>query len=314
MFLKNLDSQKEMSEEFNEKVDKKLPDQPLKKNNSSCQDTSKQEQEQSKELMLKYAYALEQQQKYYKMVAILSDPNFVPNATEIKNELIQCEQNLAKAYEDLIVNLNPKHDPDSSEYHKEVMDYLKNYKNNENCIKNLAKAYKGLGDISAQDAKDSDAISYYLKSLEYNKDPLIYNAIGKVMQKAGKYEDAVKFFQVTDNTIAIKECFKELIRTNPDDYAIRESRGDVLAKFGNFAKAVKCYLNAKSLTYDKETIKSLQIKIADCQNSDVKTNKAQEYIDRAEQGQLHSFDLVNLDDYSNFVIGDVVTNDHEFSQ
>ena len=131
---------------------------------------------------------------------------------------------------------------------------LENFRSEQKVLANLEIAHESAGDIYLKYGNESKALVSYYKALKAVKEsPKVYNKIGKILEKQGKLKDAIKFYEVTENVVNIKKCYKKLINQDEDNYKIREERRDSNnQKLGVFDKAIKCYRNAIALTEDNK--------------------------------------------------------------
>jgi len=56
----------------------------------------------------------------------------------------------------------------------------------------------------------------------------------------------------------------------------------------------KCYMQAKCLTKDQEIIKSLFIKISECQSDEARLNSAKNCQEKAKNGNFYDFSKISL--------------------
>ncbi|MFY9589797.1 tetratricopeptide repeat protein [Rickettsia endosymbiont of Halotydeus destructor] len=136
-------------------------------------------------------------------------------------------------------------------YYKEAIKYLDICKDDPNCTKQKAIAYKNLGDIYDAQGDYTQAATNYTQALKMNPElSEVYGKLGAILFNNKQYLEAIECFKVVDKSIKIGNCFKELIKLNSDDPNIRIDKGDYYLSISRHDKAMGCYRDALSLSQD----------------------------------------------------------------
>jgi len=178
-----------------------------------------------------------------------------------------------------IKNLKLNEETNEETYYSEIIEYLKFYDTDLACKKLIAKAYYLIGIIKE---KQHQSISFdpigiieekqhedYKNIIEcfnesINFDPTYLDAKEKkgeiLFTIYNDFNNALICFSETRNFIKICECHKKLVAKSPDNFKLRENKGDHMVKIGCPSKANKAYLQAISLNTDTEYRKAIDEK------------------------------------------------------
>ncbi|WP_342257080.1 tetratricopeptide repeat protein [Rickettsia endosymbiont of Aspidapion aeneum] len=189
-------------------------------------------------------------------------------------------------------------EPDIAYYTKAV-EYLDIYKDDQNCIKQKAKAYKNLGNIYDAQGDYIQAATNYTKALEMNKElPEIYERLGEMLFEKKHYKEAIKFLKVKGNVEKIKECFEKLTKASPNDPNLIKDKADYIFSIEDYGKAMKYYNIALYHSLKDDNLYSIiGEKIVNFKTEKSK-NKAQ-IIEFIKSGEKYHYNEVNVQELNN---------------
>nr|WP_253308493.1 tetratricopeptide repeat protein [Rickettsia endosymbiont of Ceutorhynchus assimilis] len=184
-------------------------------------------------------------------------------------------------------------------YYTKAIEYLDIYKDDQNCIKQKAKAYKNLGNIYDAQGDYIQAATNYTKALEMNKElPEIYERLGEMLFEKKHYKEAIKFLKVKGNVEKIKECFEKLTKASPNDPNLIKDKADYIFSIEDYGKAMKYYNIALYHSLKDDNLYSIiGEKIVNFKTEKSK-NKAQ-IIEFIKSGEKYHYNEVNVQELNN---------------
>lgn len=280
-----------------------------------------------REKMMHFAYFIDQMKDYCSTFAGVLDGKQVESKSlffadesirECINELSLMhyvdfiKANIKSSHQKTITHLELSEEIENIPYYLEAIEIFKHYANqDEGCRRKIAQAYKAIGDIKHELGSEQDietAIKCYLLSLNYNKEIVeTYESLGDIYKEKGQFKTAIKFYEVIENYDKLKECFKILFASNPNDWNIRAEYADILKELGHFNKAQIYYRKALNLSHDKGIRKYFKNQIDKCTGEETLRQYAQESEGRLEQDIIFNFDKLDLQSFaSSFFRGETI--------
>jgi tetratricopeptide (TPR) repeat protein/GTPase SAR1 family protein len=250
---------------------------------------------QLKKYIQEYDYALKQQIDYLKLFSQLCDKEMPEFFEMLKDKIAECKGkidiNFEKAVKSMVL------EPDQAiSYYQTAIEYLDMYKNDPECIKNKAKAYYHLGLIYDEERDSWQALQYYFKAIELDKELTpVYTKVGDLFFSKGKYEIAIDYYKAVKHDFKIKACIKKLIAQNPENPDIMMMLAEYYSSRELNEKAIKYYQYAQSLTQD-EQIKSKALgAIGNILKKD-KAKQGDEYIKNAAEHNYFNYANFNQEE------------------
>jgi tetratricopeptide (TPR) repeat protein len=263
-----------------------------------------------KNMIKNYSYILDQQLKYIEFFQEATGQK-IDCQKSLLDALSNCQKTIAINLENQIKDIKLEKSTEIG-YFEKAIEHLEMHKDDKDCILKIAKANDSIGDIYAQNDNPNKAASYYIKALKLDKTLAeTYEKLGDILTEKGKYKTALDFFKVADQTSKVKDCYDKLIEkasTKEIKLNIFEEKGDYLASIGETQEAIKCYNQAKDLTYDKNIKTALVLKNSLLLDGKEVQKILENYSNIINNVEYYKFDLVKLDNIDVSIMGDLQTD------
>lgn len=250
---------------------------------------------QLKKYIQEYDYALKQQIDYLKLFSQLCDKEMPEFFEMLRDKIAECKGkidiNFEKAVKSMVL------EPDQAiSYYQTAIEYLDMYKNDPECIKNKAKAYYHLGLIYDEERDSWQALQYYFKAIELDKELTpVYTKVGDLFFSKGKYEIAIDYYKAVKHDFKIKACIKKLIAQNPENPDIMMMLAEYYSSRELNEKAIEYYQYAQSLTQDKQIKSKALVAIGNILKKD-KAQQGDEYIKNAAEHNYFNYANFNQEE------------------
>jgi tetratricopeptide (TPR) repeat protein len=250
---------------------------------------------QLKKYIQEYDYALKQQIDYLKLFSQLCDKEMPEFFEMLRDKIAECKGkidiNFEKAVKSMVL------EPDQAiSYYQTAIEYLDMYKNDPECIKNKAKAYYHLGLIYDEERDSWQALQYYFKAIELDKELTpVYTKVGDLFFSKGKYEIAIDYYKAVKHDFKIKACIKKLIAQNPENPHIMMMLAEYYSSRELNEKAIEYYQYAQSLTQDKQIKSKALVAIGNILKKD-KAQQGDEYIKNAAEHNYFNYANFNQEE------------------
>jgi|GEM_PF-2014178 len=250
---------------------------------------------QLKKYIQEYDYALKQQIDYLKLFSKLCDKEMPEFFEMLRGKIAECKGkidiNFEKAVKSMVL------EPDQAiSYYQTAIDYLDMYKNDPECIKNKAKAYYHLGLIHDEERDSWQALQYYFKAIELDKELTpVYTKVGDLFFSKGKYEIAIDYYKAVKHDFKIKACIKKLIAQNSENPDIMMMLAEYYSSRELNEKAIEYYQYAQSLTQDKQIKSKALVAIGNILKKD-KAKQGDEYIKNAAEHNYFNYANFNQEE------------------
>lgn len=250
---------------------------------------------QLKKYIQEYNYALKQQIDYLKLFSQLCDKEMPEFFEMLRDKIAECKGkidiNFEKAVKSMVL------EPDQAiSYYQTAIEYLDMYKNDPECIKNKAKAYYHLGLIYDEERDSWQALQYYFKAIELDKELTpVYTKVGDLFFSKGKYEIAIDYYKAVKHDFKIKACIKKLIAQNPENPDIMMMLAEYYSSRELNEKAIEYYQYAQSLTQDKQIKSKALVAIGNILKKD-KAQQGDEYIKNAAEHNYFNYANFNQEE------------------
>ena len=250
---------------------------------------------QLKKYIQEYDYALKQQIDYLKLFSQLCDKEMPEFFEMLRDKIAECKGkidiNFEKAVKSMVL------EPDQAiSYYQTAIEYLDMYKNDPECIKNKAKAYYHLGLIYDEERDSWQALQYYFKAIELNKELIpVYTKVGDLFFSKGKYEIAIDYYKAVKHDFKIKACIKKLIAQNPENPDIMMKLAEYYSSRELNEKAIEYYQYAQSLIQDEQIKSKALVAIGNILKKD-KAKQGDEYIKNAAEHNYFNYANFNQEE------------------
>ena len=250
---------------------------------------------QLKKYIQEYDYALKQQIDYLKLFSQLCDKEMPEFFEMLRGKIAECKGkidiNFEKAVKSMVL------EPDQAiSYYQTAIEYLDMYKNDPECIKNKAKAYYHLGLIHDEERDSWQALQYYFKAIELDKELTpVYSKVGDLFFSKGKYEIAIDYYKAVKHDFKIKACIKKLIAQNPENPDLMMKIAEYFSSIELNEKAIKYYQYAQSLTQDEQIKSKALVAIGNILKKD-KAKQGDEYIKNAAEHNYFNYANFNQEE------------------